>query len=299
MIFSIASMRIKAVLPLGNVPRSRYFLSVKKDYGSKPGRGHDFELIVKNKAVPSGDIPFNPWAIPKIINPDPDTTVIFQNLSICRISWKQKRAVVSFSELLDQPEGLFFDYVKILFSFLLIEKGGLPIHSSAVVQNNNGLVFYGPSGAGKTTIAELLRPSWRLLNDDVNFILPCRGHFKVYSTPFVTPGKYNRMSKGSARLRGVFLLRKHSGNSVSRLALKRQILSLSSAMFTLPFADKFCQKMLENIENLCRHVPVRELFFKNDHLIAKNITAIMELAHGNYDKSRAFDPENRRGNICF
>jgi hypothetical protein len=276
MIFSIASMRIKAVLPKGPVPRSRYFLSVKRDYGTRPGRGHDFELVVEKKPVPSHDILFDPRAIPKIMNPDPDTTVIFQNLSICRISWKQKRAVVSFSELLDQPEGLFFDYVKILFSFLLIEKGGVPLHSSAVVRKNNGLVFYGPSGAGKTTIADLLSPSWKLLNDDVNFILPCRGHFKVYSTPFVTPGKYDKMTKGSARLRGVFLLRKHSGNGVSRLPFGRQILSLSSAMFTLPVTDTFSQKMLKNIENLCRHVPVRELSFRKERSIANDITAIME-----------------------
>jgi hypothetical protein len=281
MVLSIASMRIRAVLPLRFAPRSRFFSSVTKDFGAPPGCIHDFELIVDKKEVPARDIRFDPRAIPKIVNPDPDTTVIFQNQSICRIQWKQKRAIVSFSERLDSPEGLFFDYLKILFSFLLIRKGGLPVHSSALVRKNKGLVFYGPSGAGKSTIAELLKPSWKLLNDDVNFIAPRNGHFRVYSTPFVPPEKYGNVSKGSAVLGGVFLLRKHSHNGVSPLAFSRQILSLSSSMFSLPATDKFCRKMLGNIENLCRHVPVRELSFRNGPSIAEDIQNLMEYTHGN------------------
>jgi hypothetical protein len=276
MIFSIASMSIKAVLPKGRAPRSRYFLSVKRDYGSPPGRRHDFELIVEKKRIRAADIDFSPRSIPKILNPDPYTTVIYQDRSICRISWAEKKAFVSFAKQLDQPEGLFFDYLRMLFTFLLIQKGGLPVHSCAVAKKNNGLVFYGPSGAGKSTIADLLKPSWKLLNDDMNFIMPCRGQFNVYSTPFVRPDKYDRLSKGRALLRGVFLLRKHASNRVSRMEFTRQVLSLASQVYTLPFTDKFSGKILENIGRLCSHIPVRELFFKKDQSVANNLAAFME-----------------------
>jgi hypothetical protein len=276
MIFSIASMRIKAVLPHGALQRSRHFLAVKRDYGSSPGRGYDFELIVEKRRIPIADITFSPGSIPRIMNPHADTTIIYQEQSMCRISWKQKKAVVSFVEQLDRLEGLFFEYLRMLFTFLLVEKGGLPLHSSAVAKKKKGLVFYGPSGAGKSTIADLLKPSWKLLNDDMNFIMPCRGHFNVHSTPFVRPDKYDGLSKGSARLCGIFLLRKHATNGVSRMAFGRQVLSLASQTHTPPFTDKFCGKMLENIGRLCSRSPVRELSFKKDRSIAESLSSIVE-----------------------
>jgi len=271
MIFSIASMNINTVFPKAFFKNHIFFSSVKKDYCLPRGKMYHFELVFKKQLLPYYIVPYNPLAIPHIINKSAISTIIYQNESICKINWQKKQAIVTLSERVRSPEMLFFDYLKLLFSSLLIQKGGLPLHSSAVSKNGNGIAFYGPSGVGKSTIAGLLSPDWKMLNDDVTFIVPYKGGYRMYSTPFIAPGKYEQISKGAAKLLALFLIHKQNSNSFFEMTIQEKIFSLTSSMFALPLSDSFSQKMLRNIEMFCKKVIVQKLSFKNDISILQKI----------------------------
>ncbi len=54
-------------------------------------------------------------------------------------------------------------------------RGIIILHASAVVDGEEAFLFLGPSGAGKTTISQLLQPVSRLLADDRVYLVPQNG----------------------------------------------------------------------------------------------------------------------------
>jgi hypothetical protein len=66
-------------------------------------------------------------------------------------------------------------------------EGGLMIHAAGLEYGGRGLVFYGPSGIGKTTLAG--RSPWPMLSDELVSLLPrCQGEpYLVSGTAFRKP----------------------------------------------------------------------------------------------------------------
>jgi hypothetical protein len=69
--------------------------------------------------------------------------------------------------------GILENHLRVLVAYRLLEKGGALLHSSGVVDDGEALLFLGPSGAGKTTVARHSRATGRsVLSDDMNAVLP-------------------------------------------------------------------------------------------------------------------------------
>ena len=67
---------------------------------------------------------------------------------------------------------------------LLLQRGCLPLHASAVATERGAVVFMGPSGAGKSTLAACFqRRGLRPMADDISVI-----HFAPDGAPWVMPG---------------------------------------------------------------------------------------------------------------
>ncbi len=66
----------------------------------------------------------------------------------------------------------FFNFLRYFLPIKLIEFGKILFHSSCVIdQNNKAYLFFGPSGAGKTTIAQLCeKDGAKILGDDMNLL---------------------------------------------------------------------------------------------------------------------------------
>jgi hypothetical protein len=89
-------------------------------------------------------------------------------------------------------------FLRIVMSYAVLDRGGVLLHASSIVSRGNALVFAGPSGAGKTTIARLGAPR-PVLSDEVTALLPCRGAaraFACHPTPFW--GEMVRVSAGES-----------------------------------------------------------------------------------------------------
>ncbi|MDD5613830.1 MAG: hypothetical protein PHQ54_02020 [Candidatus Omnitrophica bacterium] len=78
-------------------------------------------------------------------------------------------------------------YMSRVFAYYLLNNGGFFLHSAAAVKNGICYVFLGPSGAGKTTIANILKnKGYKILHDDFVCINSKGKTYSVYNHPFKT-----------------------------------------------------------------------------------------------------------------
>jgi hypothetical protein len=108
---------------------------------------------------------------------------------------------------------------------LLHQRGMLPLHGSAIEFNGKSIVFIGPSGIGKSTIAGTFhKHNYRILADDV-----CVITFNHKGTPIVLPGyPYLKLWSDSLQI---------LGEDVSKL---RKI-HPEMDKHRLPLINSFCQ----------------------------------------------------------
>jgi hypothetical protein len=72
----------------------------------------------------------------------------------------------------DDPTGLV-TMLRTALSARLPLEGGVVLHAAALVHRGRAIVFFGPSGIGKSTLAG--RSPWRVLGDELAAVLPRRG----------------------------------------------------------------------------------------------------------------------------
>lgn len=99
----------------------------------------------------------------------------------------------------DDPTGLVTTLRTALSARLPLE-GGLVVHAAALERRGRGLVFFGPSGIGKSTLAQ--RSPWRVLSDELAAVLPRHGGGppRVSSAAFPGPQPVGRRSAYAPRL---------------------------------------------------------------------------------------------------
>ena len=103
-----------------------------------------------------------------------------------------------------------------LTGWLALRKQGLILHGSAVAREKSGLAFIGPSGAGKTTLAQLCldrkESGWSVLNDERIIIWKEADGWRVGGTPW--SGMLRKVSSVTAPAAGLFVLKKASENRI-------------------------------------------------------------------------------------
>ncbi|WP_068776952.1 hypothetical protein [Paenibacillus sp. FJAT-26967] len=157
--------------------------------------------------------------------------------------------------------------MNIYSAFLIRNELGLLVHSSCVVQAEEGYLFAGPSGAGKSTAALLSRPRM-LLSDEATVIALPEGEpaALAHNSPFRSDSRWDiGESVPAAPLAGMYVLRQ-SGEvrTVPVKAADALPLVLNQVFVWTVGADetrtvmRLCRRFLER-------VPVHELYFqKND-----------------------------------
>jgi hypothetical protein len=123
------------------------------------------------------------------------------------------------------------NYLRTLTASLILDRGGLLVHSAAVVRGGRGYLFFGPSGSGKTTVT-LLSARDTILSDDLAMVLPSDDGFVIAGIPFGMA--HHHVPDTNASFPLVALLRLVQSNQVSRQRLTggRALAELSSC---LPF----------------------------------------------------------------
>jgi len=274
MILEIATIRIKITLESPDTLMTDYLNTVMRMYKTEETDAYDFELKTTNSNHPvltPADMEYRNGAY----YTEYDDTFAFKTEEwASTIYWRDKIMTVMFvGERCLHNDVLLIRSLKLLVSLLIIEKGGVPLHCSAVAKkdNNRGLAFYGPSNAGKTTIVLFFGRTCSIYNDEFNIILPHTNNYQLYSTPFTSPEKIVFCTHGSAPLIKLFSLKKGPDNKTEPMTQKQKYLSLLESVYAFPTSEYFTNRLLLNLEEICMKIPVAMLYFNLSGTICEEI----------------------------
>jgi hypothetical protein len=154
-------------------------------------------------------------------------------------------------------------FLRICYSFLAVDGGGLLLHSAGVLRHGHGYIFPGQSGTGKSTIASLATPSETVLSDEMVVIRQEGDGYLVYNTPFYGTNP-SAEHNSAAPLRAVFLPIK---DQAVYLKEARPGLALSKLLAGVLFFSEepaLNRRLMDIGAAIVAHVPFYEMHFRRD-----------------------------------
>jgi hypothetical protein len=161
------------------------------------------------------------------------------------------------------PMQLFNPLIEVCLLSRLSRDGGLLVHAAGLVFNNQGFVFTGPSGTGKSTIAELFAHRGATILSDERIILRRHGQtFSLYGTPWVGSGHY--AENASTPLTTIYGI-SHGQEQHRLLPLRSsKAVTLLLQQAFLPYWDRTgLETTLDFLASLTSQLPCQSLSFLN------------------------------------
>ena len=151
-----------------------------------------------------------------------------------------------------------------LSSWLALRDKGMVFHASAVAFENQGLIFIGESGAGKTTLARLCsqEKDATVLNDERIVLWRDGPGWRVGGTPW--HGELAKASAETAGLARVCLLKKAPFERFTPRSGVSFMMEIVQQAFLPVWSAEAMNRSLELIERLLHEVPSGELQFRKD-----------------------------------
>ena len=157
---------------------------------------------------------------------------------------------------------LAFPLDELVFQHRLAREGGFEIHACAARLGGGVAFFCGVSGAGKTSLAEVLhRAGAKVLSDDRVAVRPRGGRLLAHGTPWHGSGRFASPEGGP--LRAVFLLKKAAHSEATRVTE-----GAAARIFARTFPPLWDARGVASVLAACGQValtvPVFELRFRKD-----------------------------------
>ncbi len=182
-----------------------------------------------------------------------------------------------------RPGGSPENFLRVLYSRLCVSRGGVLLHASGVVRAGKGYVFFGPSGAGKTTLARLSKERGAMVLSDDIVILRRDGardrvrdgacdracdeaRIGLYGAPFhgtSDPPEMTRVNE-SATLCGVFAPVKATQLALLPMGVSDAVARLVGCVPYLGRDPASASEVLCFCRELARDVPAYFLHFRMD-----------------------------------
>ena len=211
--------------------------------------------------------PIPPWGFSLDLDPQPDAVRVAGLPWLGLIRHQPELAAWLW---IPAEEQLFFpaafeNFFRVLTAYRLLSRGGALLHSAAIVSDGEAFLFFGPSGAGKTTISRLaLRAGAHVLSDDLNAFWMEDGRPHLQRVPFAGDLKQKAEASISYELRAAACLEK---GPELRYRPMRPARALAAMLASAPFVnvDRFAGDQLQsNLSGLLR-APAGRLTFSPDH----------------------------------
>jgi radical SAM protein with 4Fe4S-binding SPASM domain len=149
---------------------------------------------------------------------------------------------------------------QILLARVLPFFGGAFVHAAGVDLNGRGLLFAGPSEAGKSTIVKMIRGRAGILCDDRMIVRKERAGFRIHGT--WSHGEVPEVSPGSAPLAALFFLRQSTENRLVRVSDPQAVLKELLPRFVRPLVSAdWWDRILFLAEAIAEEVPCYEMHF--------------------------------------
>lgn len=138
------------------------------------------------------------------------------------------------------------------------------VHSSLISHQNQGIMFLGPSGIGKTTQAELWQRyrSSLIINGDIVFVQETESGFLGWGTPWHGSSPY--CENTSVPLKAMIVLKQSDQNSIRELTGFEKVTEVSNSVFYPQWLENGMELCLETLDHLLTSIPVYELRCRPD-----------------------------------
>lgn len=158
--------------------------------------------------------------------------------------------------------GVAQNVLRIVAAYRLLDIGGVLLHSAAVAPNEETLLFYGTSGAGKSTIAaSALALGLTVLSDDLNALLPAADGFVVASVPFTGDLDHVPDRLAPSPLAALYQIRQAAENATTQLQASQAVAGLAVCSPFVNIDPHRQAGLLDVLTQLAARVPPEKLLF--------------------------------------
>ena len=162
-----------------------------------------------------------------------------------------------------------------MYASLFYAYGGIVLHGSAVLANNQAYLFLGPSGSGKTTIARVseMNHGYQILADNHLFLKSSDEGVFLYPFPFDTFHNRNPIHRSYPVANAFFILQSNT-NKITPLDFKqaRSCFTANVQIQTSQFGDETANTLWEKaLFSLFASGKLSLLHFRKDGLFWKLI----------------------------
>jgi len=184
-------------------------------------------------------------------------------------SWSVRRLDIPFEAEIDlnkqratlsvtRSEYCFDSFLRILYSALLVQDGGMLLHAASTKNENVACIMFGVSGSGKTTLAKLSPDT--VIGDEIVAVRKVKGKFYAFSTPFWGEFEGEKVNE-KAKIRSAYLLKRDVRDFVKPIGSHRAMLeALTCSIFFGP--EELTNLLLNTCLDLMIAVRVAELHFR-------------------------------------
>lgn len=160
-----------------------------------------------------------------------------------------------------------------IVSLLCAAHGGIVLHSACMVRDNRALLFYGKSGAGKSTICAH-SGKFLVLNDDLTVVKKQNSRFMAWGMPSVSGKQKSPGAKNGFAIAALFKL-VQSEHVFTRPITPAQA---AASLLALPpeCAENEMKRILDLTADLTQNIPCYELGFTRTREFLSHITKIMD-----------------------
>lgn len=155
-------------------------------------------------------------------------------------------------------------FTNLIFYTHAVQRHMIQIHSSMIDYCGKGLLFLGPSGIGKTTMAELWN-QYRdalIINGDMNFVQDTGDEFIGWGTPWHGSSPY--CENTSVPIQALIILRQASENYIRELSGFEKVQLVSNNIIYPTWLENGMELCLETLNHLLTKLPVYELSCRPD-----------------------------------
>lgn len=151
-----------------------------------------------------------------------------------------------------------------LFYTHAVQRHMVQIHSSMIDYQGKGILFLGPSGIGKTTMAELWSKyrNALIINGDMNFVQETDECFLGWGTPWHGSSPY--CENTNVPVHALIVLKQASENSIRELKNFEKVQSVSNNIIYPTWLENGMELCLETLDHLLTALPVYELSCRPD-----------------------------------
>jgi hypothetical protein len=174
------------------------------------------------------------------------------------------------------PNANIENLLRAIYAWLCLKHDALLLHAAGIVRCGLGYVFFGPSGAGKTTASLLAAETSDVVSDDLVVLRCNKRDCRLFGVPF--KGEFSDAPRVNmqAPLRGMYRLRQDTSHFLEPLSHGMAVAELVASSPFVVRELSLSDTLIAMCDRLAKMVSVQDLHFRRDDEFWKVIDGYFE-----------------------